>query len=78
MRLALIGLRALFAFVGGLCLATAIVMFLMDCSGNQIRTVEYRFYYAWFLGFITGGIIGMIVAALLSDTLKKLPQDRSY
>ena len=54
-------------------------MFLMDCSGNQIPTVGYRYYYAWFLGFITVGIIGMIVAALLlSDKLKKLPHDRSY
>ena len=73
MRLVLVALRALFTIIGGLCLATSMVMLLMDCSGNQVRTVEYRYYYAWFIGFITVGIIGTIIAALLSDKLKKLP-----
>ena len=76
MRLVLLGLRALFTVIGGLCLAIPMVMLLAYFSGNQVQTVEQRYYYLWFIAFLAGGIVSMIVAALLSDWLRKLPNDR--
>ena len=75
MRLVLVGLRALFTIIGGLCLAIPMVMLLAHFSGNQVQTVEQRYYYLWFIAFLAGGILSMIVAALVSDWLKKLPND---
>lgn len=74
MRLALVGLRALFTVIGGLCLAIPMVM-LAFLSGNQVQTVEQRYYYLWFIAFLAAGIVSMIAAALLSDWLKRLPND---
>lgn len=74
MRLALVALRALFTIVGGLCLAIPMMMLLAYFSSNQVQTVEQRYYYLWFIAFLAAGIVSMIVAALLSDKLKQLPQ----
>ena len=70
----LVALRALFTIVGGLCLAIPMMMLLAYFSSNQVQTVEQRYYYLWFIAFLAAGIVSMIVAALLSDKLKQLPQ----
>jgi hypothetical protein len=77
MRLALAGLRALFIAISGLCLAIPMAMLLAHFSGNQVQTVEQRYYYLWFIAFLASGIVSMIVAALVSDRLKKHPGGRS-
>jgi uncharacterized membrane protein YedE/YeeE len=75
MRLVLVGLRALFTVIGGLCLAIPMVMLLAYFSGNQVQTVEQRYYYLWFIAFLASGIVCLIVAALVSDRLKTLPNE---
>ena len=67
-------LYALFTVIGGLCIFISMAMFVKYCSGSQVRTSDDLYFYVWFIGFIAVGIICSVVAALLSDKLKNLPQ----